>query len=88
MRHVIVTCTALALFIAPQAAAQTVSAGAKEQKAAKKDRVICRTTMVTGSRFEKRACKTLAEWEEQEENAKEKWREQLARPVSPPDLKG
>ena len=87
MRIVTVSCAALALLLAPQVAAQQVSTSAKQPKA-NKDRVVCRTTMITGTRFEKRACKTASEWQEQEELHKERWREQLSRPASPPDLKG
>lgn len=85
MRLFTVGIAILGTAIAVQAPAAEVD---KQTKAAKKERVVCRTMMVTGTRFEKRTCKTAAEWEEQAEKAKESWREQLARPHSPPDLKG
>ena len=59
----------------------------KQAKEAKKDRVVCRTTMITGSRFEQRTCKTAAQWEEQAEKHKDRWREELSKPVVPPDLR-
>ena len=59
----------------------------QQAKAAKKDRVVCRSSIVTGTRFDKRECKTAAEWEQRAEAAADAWREQLSRPLSPEDLK-
>ena len=59
----------------------------KQEKASKKDRIVCKTTMITGTRFDRRVCKTIGEWDERAEIESDKWREQLARPLSPEDLK-
>lgn len=59
-------------------------AAEREAEAKKRERVICRTTMATGSRFEKRQCKTAAEWEEMAEKHKEGWQEVLSKPTINP----
>ena len=69
------------------AAANVASSESKQAKRDKKDRVVCRTMMVTGTRFDRRVCRTVGEWEERAELEAEKWREQLSRPLSPEDLK-
>lgn len=86
MRVFTVGIAVLGTFIAGQAAIAEVAD--KDLAAAKKERVVCRTTMVTGSRFEKRVCKTADEWEKQSEAHKDRWREELSKPVVPPDLRG
>ena len=47
----------------------------------KKDRMVCRSLTMTGSRFEKRVCKSVGEWEKIAQGHNDAYREQLARPV-------
>ena len=76
MRVLAVSLAVLGLSISPQAAAADKKAGID-----KKERMVCRTLTMTGSRFEKRVCKTAGQWEKIAQGHNDEYREQLARPV-------
>lgn len=56
-------------------------AAEKKTQIDKTDRVVCRSLIMTGTRFEKRVCKTAGEWEKIAQRHNDEYREQLARPV-------
>ena len=81
MRVFTVGMAVLGTVIAGQASAGHAAGTDKKVEASQnKERVVCRSTMKTGTRFEKRICKTVAEWDELAEKNADLWREQLARP--------
>ena len=64
-------------------AAASAPAWGSDQKsrAAKEDRMVCRTVTTTGTRFEKRVCKADSEWTKAAEAHNDAYREQVNRPV-------
>ena len=76
MRVIAVTLTVLSIVCAGQAFAAD-----KKTQLDKKDRVVCRSITMTGTRFEKRVCKSAGEWEKIAQGQNDEWREQLSRPV-------
>ena len=56
---------------ADDSAVQDAQVASLEEDAVDDDRVICKRTIVTGSRFKKKVCKTWAEWKLLEEQAQQ-----------------
>lgn len=61
----------------PPTSAQTADAA----KVAGQDRVVCRKETKANSRFTTKVCKTVAEWEQRAETAKQAFGETQNRPV-------
>ena len=71
----------LALAIAGIAGAGQTAVADRQPASAKKDRTVCRSVIMTGTRFEKRVCKAASEWEKIAEAQGDAYREQANRPV-------
>lgn len=68
-----------------QAAPETPAAARTSLQQAQEnpDRVVCRRETTTGTRFVKRTCRTVAEWEEITDQSQQSFREVQSRPVTP-----
>lgn len=68
------------LVIAAPATAQTAVSAAEAARAAEEDRVVCKSQKATGTRFEKKTCMTVKQWEAMREQNRRDAKDMIDRP--------